>query len=123
METKLTDRKQPSNRQMAAHVRRLLSPSTRRAIRAAEVLFASKESKPTPERLALIAEAAGAKPGPVRARFGFLPSAIRGYRRGVWAVCHLRTSRAFVPSDREIALALVLYQLAGGSIRCELIKS
>ena len=114
----------PSPDRISATLANTLSPPVRRAIRAARAMFERDATAPppTPDALALIAKAARCSPVPVQARFGFLPSCYRGHTsRNVWAVLSIPTCRAFVPNDREVAIALVLYQLAGGAMRAELV--
>lgn len=93
----LRPRLQPMPHRLATLLTNQLSPPVRRAIRAARALYERDVGapEPTPEALALIAQAACAPAAPVQARFGF----------------------AVESADRDTRIARMLYAIAQGETR------
>lgn len=102
-------------------VRKLLSLSALRAINAAEVGFG--ERRPTAAECIGCAKVFGVAPVVILGRFGYLPSAMPRFKRSVYAYLERPTCRAAIPTDGDALCSLMLYQLGGGVVRCELVPS
>lgn len=102
-------------------VRRFLTAPARRAIAAAEMGFGRR--RPNAAECIACAKTFGVAPVVILGRFGYLPSAHKGYKRNIYAYVDRPTCRAVVPDDADALGALMLFQLHGGVVRCELIDS